>query len=187
MPSRIHLVRHGVSAHVHDGTWMNAEGARRFTALYDAAGIRDEDPPADVIAAARNADVLAASTLPRARESVRRLDARREPLVTPLLCEIDLQAPFLFPFRLPIDTWDAVDYVLNGYRIRRRLPVPELLRAREATDWLLSRVGENATLLAVTHGGIRRFLWATLVDRGWKPEFTRKTYHNWSVWSFRGP
>lgn len=46
---------------------------------------------------------------------------------------------------------------------------------------------KDSTLLAVTHGGFRRFLWATLVDRGWTPEFRRKAYHNWSVWSFRGP
>lgn len=100
---------------------------------------------------------------------------------------MDFHSPGWLPIRLPIHAWDVIDYVVHGYRIRLRRPTPELARARDATDWLLSRVGESSTLLAVTHGGFRRFLWAALVDRGWTPEFTRKRYHNWSVWSFRAP
>jgi broad specificity phosphatase PhoE len=187
MTARIHLVRHGVSAHAHDGSWVNAERARRFMQHYDAAGIRDEAPPPYAVEAAAKADVLAASTLPRAIESVRRLAPDRTADLTPLLREIDFESPNHVPIRLPISTWDAIDYVLNGYRIMRRRPTPDLRRAEEATEWLVSRVAKDTTLLAVTHGGFRRFLWATLVDRGWTPEFSRKVYHNWSVWSFRGP
>jgi broad specificity phosphatase PhoE len=187
MAARIHLVRHGVSAHTHDGSWVNADRATRFMEFYDAAGIRDEAPPAEAVTAAANADVFAASTLPRAIESVRRLAPDRSAELTPLLREINFESPHWFPIRLPVNTWDAIDYVVNGYRIMRRRPTADLRRADEATDWLVSRVAKNSTLLAVTHGGFRRFLWATLVDRGWTPEFTRKAYHNWSVWSFRGP
>lgn len=187
MASRIHLVRHGVSAHVHDGSWVNAERARRFMEFYDAAGIRDEPPAAEAIAVAATADVFAASTLPRAIDSVRRLAPDRRLDLTPLLREIDFESPRRLPIRLPINTWDAMDYVVNGIRIRMRRPTADLARAKEATDWLLTRVAPDSTLLAVTHGGFRRFLWATLVDRGWTPEFTRKRYHNWSVWTFRAP
>lgn len=187
MTARIHLVRHGVSAHRHDGSWVDASAAERFIERYDAAGIRDEPPAGEAIAAAATADALAASTLPRAIESIRRLAPARTPEVTPLLREIDFMSPRWLPLRLPIHAWDAIDYAVHGYRIRLRRPTPELARSQEATDWLLSRVTKNSTLLAVTHGGFRRFLWASLVDRGWMPEFSRKRYHNWSVWSFRGP
>jgi hypothetical protein len=187
MAARIHLVRHGVSAHVHDGSWVNADRARRFMEFYDAAGIRDEPAPAEAIEAAANADVLAASTLPRAVESIRRLAPDRQAELTPLLMEIDFESPRWFPVRLPINTWDAIDHAVHGYRIRMRRPTPQLSRAREATEWLVSRVPKDSTLLAVTHAGFRRFLWAALVDRGWTPEFRRKHYHNWSVWSFRAP
>jgi broad specificity phosphatase PhoE len=187
MTSRIHLVRHGVSAHIHDGSWVDAVRARHFIEKYDAAGIREDAPPSDVVEAASKADVLAASTLPRAIESIGKLAPGRESQRTPLLREIDFQTVGWLPIRLPIHAWDVMDYVVNGYRIRRRRPTPEMIRATEATDWLLSRVAKDSTLLAVTHGGFRRFLWATLVDRGWTPEFTRKRYHNWSVWSFRAP
>ena len=155
--------------------------------LYDAAGIRDEPPPAEAVAAAATADIFVASTLPRAIESVRRLAPGRNPETTPLLCETGFDAPGLLPVRLPIDTWDAIDYVRDGIGIRMRRASPYLSRAREAADWLVSRVPPHSTLLAVTHGRFRRFLWAALLDRGWQAEFRRKTYHNWSVWSFRAP
>lgn len=187
MAARIHLVRHGVSAHVHDGRWVNAERARRFVELYDAAGIRDEPPLPEALDAAARADTLVASTLPRAIESVRRLAPDRDADLTPLLREIDFESPEWLRLRLPVGVWDVMGHAIYTYHIMRRRPTPALERAREATDWLLARVRKDATLLAVTHGGFRRFLLATLVDRGWTPEFTRKTYHNWSVWSFRGP
>lgn len=187
MAARIHLVRHGVCAHEHDGSWVNATSGHRFMELYDAAGIRDEPPIPEAIAAAATADVFVASTLPRAIESVRRLASGRSAEVTPLLCETGFDAPALLPISLPIATWDAIDLVRDTVSIRLRRPTPHLARAREATDWLLSRVGNGSTLLAVTHGRFRNFLWAALLDRGWRAEFTRKTYHNWSVWSFREP
>jgi broad specificity phosphatase PhoE len=187
MAARIHLVRHGVSAHVHDGRWVNAERARRFVELYDAAGIRDEPPLPEALDAASRADRLVASTLPRAIESVRRLAPDRDADLTPLLREIDFESPQWLPLRLPIDVWDVMGHAIYTYDIMRRRPTPALERAREATDWLLARLKKDSTLLAVTHGGFRRYLLATLVDRGWTPEFTRKAYHNWSVWSFRGP
>ena len=182
--SRILLVRHGVSAHVHDGSWVNAESARHFIERYDAAGIMQDAPPTSVVEAAANAEVLAASTLPRAIESVQRLAPTRQPLLTPLLREISFESPNWWPIRLPIPVWDGIDHVVWGYRIMRRLPTPELQRAREAADWLLSHVGNGSTLLAVTHGGFRRFLTAALIDRAWMPDATVRRHLNWSVWSF---
>jgi hypothetical protein len=186
MAARIHLVRHGPCAHVHDGSWIGAEGQQRFIEQYDAAGIRG-DPPSEVVDLAAKSDVLAASTLRRAIESVQRLAPGRDAHLTPLLRESPFELARIVPLRLPIGTWDAINYVLNGYSIRRRRPTPELARAREAAEWLVSKTPERGSLLAVTHGDFRRFLWATLIDRGWRAEFTRKTYHNWSVWSFRAP
>lgn len=186
MTARIHLVRHGVCAHAHDGSWIGVEGQRRFIELYDAAGIRGS-PPTEVVALAAEADVLAASTLRRAIESIERLAPGRDAELTPLLRESPFELAKLIPVRLPIGVWDAVNYVVSGYSIRRRRPTPELARAGEAADWLSSRVPANGSLLAVTHGDFRRYLWAALVDRGWRAEFTRKAYHNWSVWSFGKP
>jgi hypothetical protein len=187
MTARIHLVRHGVCAHEHDGSWVNVAAGQRFMELYDAAGIRDEPPAAEAIAAAATSDIFVASTLRRAIESVRRLAPDRNVELTPLLCETGFDGPALLPIRLPVDTWDGIDYVRDSLSIGVRHPTPYLTRAREATDWLLARAAPSSTLLAVTHGRFRRFLWAALIDRGWRAELTRKTYHNWSVWTFREP
>jgi hypothetical protein len=186
MATRIHLVRHGVCAHQHDGSWIGLEGQRKFIELYDAAGIRDEPPP-EVVELAGRSEVLAASTLRRAVESIQRLAPGREAHLTPLLRESPFELARVLPVRLPVGTWDAINYVVTGFAIRRRLPTRELTRAREATEWLLSKAPPGGSLLAVTHGDFRRFLWAALIDRGWRAEFERKTYHNWSVWTFRAP
>jgi hypothetical protein len=186
MAARIHLVRHGVCAHVHDGSWVGAEGQQRFIEKYDAAGIRG-DPPSEVVELAGASEVLAASTLRRAIESIERLAPGRDAHLTPLLRESPFELARLVPVRLPIGTWDAINYVVNGYAIRSRRPTPEMARAREATEWLVSKTPVSGSLLAVTHGDFRRFLWAALIDRGWRAEFARKTYHNWSVWTFRAP
>ena len=186
MTARIHLVRHGVCAHVHDGSWIGAEGQQRFIEQYDAAGIRG-DPPPEVMTLAAASDVLAASTLRRAVESIGRLAPGRDAHLTPLLRESPFELARKIPVRLPIGTWDAINFMVNGYSIRRRRSTPEMLRAREATDWLVTRTPTHGSLLAVTHGDFRRFLWAALIDRGWRAEFARKTYENWSVWTFRAP
>jgi len=57
--SRLLLVRHGPSAHVHDGSWIDAADAQRFEVLYDAASIQaDASPPATLIDVARSAQVI---------------------------------------------------------------------------------------------------------------------------------
>lgn len=155
--------------------------------LYDAAGITDAPPTAEAVAAAASAEVFVASTLPRAIESLRRLAPGREAEYTPLLRETGFDGPELIPVSLPIATWDAIDYFRDGITLGMRRPTPHLARANEAADWLLARVPSSSALLAVTHGRFRRFLTASLLDRGWRAEFRRKTYHNWSVWTFRGP
>src|SRR6185503_9821431 len=105
---RIVLVRHGRSAHVHDGRWMTPHGVRDFEHAYNVAGIRDDDaPPSELIALTAKAHVLAASDLPRAIASARRLAADRDLAISPLLREIELEPPSWIPMPLPIEAWDA--------------------------------------------------------------------------------
>ena len=155
--------------------------------LYDAAGITDAPPTAEAVAAAASAEVFVASTLPRAIESLRRLAPGRRAEYTPLLCETGFDGPALLPISLPVATWVAIDYFRDGLALGMRRPTPYLSRAHEAADWLLARLPSSSALLAVTHGRFRRFLTASLLDREWRAEFSRKAYHNWSVWTFRGP
>jgi len=180
MTRRLLLVRHGHSAHVHDGSWIDLPAARRFEQLYDAASIRDDShPPAELLALSKTADVLMASDLPRAVASIARLASGQEPLISPLLRELYFEIPAWGP-RLPILAWDALFHAWWSVRMAVDTRHPELERARAAAEW----VDANATglTIAVTHGGFRRLLARQLSARGWKIRGPASSFANWSAW-----
>ena len=183
MTARILLVRHGRSAHVHDGRWLRGAGVRDFESAYNAAGILDHDlPPPDLIRAADGAQVIAASDLPRAIASARRIAPARDPEVTPLLREFELDAPHWMP-HLPMQLWEVLSHLQWSYRLLRGGPHESLRRASDAAEWLAQRAANSATVVAVTHGGFRRLISNRLEARGWQVGPERRSYANWSVWS----
>jgi len=163
---------------------MRAAGVRDFERAYNAAGILDHDaPPPEVIRVAGAASIIAASDLPRAIASARRMAPTREPDVTPLLREIELE-PLRWMPNLPIQAWDVVSHVQWSYRLFRRAPHEFIRRADEAVEWLVQRAADSATVLAVTHGGFRRLVASRLEARGWRAGSERRSYENWSIWSY---
>jgi len=185
--ARLLLVRHGRSAHSHDGSWIGATGARRFEELYDAAPIRDDEtPPASLIQAARSADVLLASDLPRAISSARAIAPEREPVVSPLLRELGFNLPRWGP-KLPLDVWDGLHYLLWTARLLARTNTPETERATSAAEWVASHAARRGTTIVITHGGFRRLLTAKLTTQGWSLVRGRRRYHNWSAWELHRP
>jgi len=186
--ARILLVRHGPSALVHDGRWIDAAGVRRYHAAYDAAGIVSESsPPSGLVAEAAAAQTIVSSDLPRALESAERLAPGRDITASPLLRETHLAIPRWAIGRLPLLAWSAVLHLHWGYRIMRGMDVSsvELAQAEAAADWLGTLAGESRTIVAVTHGVFRRNLANRLALRGWHMEPGRRPYHNWSVWAFQ--
>ena len=137
MTARILLVRHGPSAHAHDGRWMHRYDVPRFEDAYDAAGIRDDPPPpAQLRSVAATAGVVCASDLRRAIESASRVAPGGELVVLPLLREV-----------------------------RRELHAP-------------------ATVLVVTHDGMRRLIADRLSAHGWLRAPEKRSYANWSAWEY---
>ena len=184
MTARILLVRHGPSAHVYDGRWIGGADVRAFESAYNAAGILEHDaPPVDLIQAAEGAHVIAASDLPRAIASARRIAPAREPEVTPLLREFELDAPPWIP-RLPMQVWEIFSHLLWSVRMLQESPHESLRRASDAAEWLTQRAADAATVVAVTHGGFRRLISNRLEARGWQAGVERRSYANWSVWSY---
>jgi broad specificity phosphatase PhoE len=152
---------------------------------YDAAGIAEDDaPPPELVSAATGAHVVISSDLPRALASARRLAPGRDISVTPLLRELELDTSGWLPLKVPIAMWDALDYVRWSYRILRRVDCAPMQRAEKAVDWLTARVGEGSTAVVVTHGSFRRLLAASFAKRGWNAGRERRSYANWSIWSF---
>src|SRR5262245_10652924 len=167
--ARILLIRHGHSAHVHDGRWLRASGVAAFEDAYDAAAIRDDStPPPALRAAAVDAGVVCASDLARAVDSARRLVADREIIVSPLLREIRLEPPRWIPFPLPIATWDLFSHAQWSYRLLFNRDHEFVRRADTAAKWLEEHVRQFANVAVVTHGGFRRLVAAKLAARGWR-------------------
>ena len=183
MTARVLLVRHGPSAHVHDGRWMDRHGVPRFEDAYDAAGIRDDPPPPEVLRnTAAGADVLCASDLRRAIDSARRVAPGREVMISPLLREIRLEPPGWIPVRLPISAWDALSHAQWSYRLLTKREHEFVRRADAAADWLEQHARQAATVFVITHGGFRRLIAAKLAARGWQHAHERRSYANWSTW-----
>jgi broad specificity phosphatase PhoE len=185
-PNRIALVRHGRSSHVHTG-WVSAAGFRAWRAAYEAAGIHeDERAPAELVELVNRADLVLSSDAPRAVASARLLAPGREILVSPLLRELDLEAPSFGGLRLPLRTWAfAVGGRMLWSSLLGRYPSPaEALRLADAAAWLEELVARHTLVVAVTHASFRRRLATRLERTGWEPELGRRTVRHWSSWTF---
>jgi len=183
----IHLIRHGRSALVHDGSWFRWSGVSAYEDAYDAHGIRDDESPGTTLDSLLNDNPkIVASDLPRAIASARRISAEAHVELSPLLREIRLEPPRWVPVRLPIQIWDVFSHVQWSYRLFSNADHEYVRRARDAASWLIEHAEHSSNVVAVTHGGFRRLLDAQFVERGWRRGFDRRTYDNWSVWSYRG-
>ena len=89
------LVRHGTSSHHNDGKWLRSHAVGSYEDAYDAAGIRDDSHPPDVLRGIAEGATLASSNMKRAIASIERLAPGRSDSVTPLLRELRLEPPHL--------------------------------------------------------------------------------------------
>jgi broad specificity phosphatase PhoE len=184
--SRLVLVRHGRSAHVHRG-WIDSRGIRAWREAYEAAGIHDgERAPATLTEMASRATLVLSSDAPRAVATARMVAPEREIIASPLLRELDLDSPDLGPVRLPLPLWT----LMIGGRVllstlRRRYPsAAEDRRLREAAEWLEALAGRHDFILAVTHGSFRRELARRLLRSGWQADGAGRSISHWSAWQF---
>lgn len=183
------LVRHGRSAHRHSG-WVDHAGFRAWREVYEAAGIdADHPPPRRLARLTESAARVVASDAPRAAESARRLAPGRELELSPLLRELDLDAPDLGSLRLPLALW-AVAVGLQMLRLSfgKGYPAPpERSRVEAAREWLEKRAEGGGLVIAVTHASLRRQLALHLVRAGWQPRDLRRSAAPWSSWRFVRP
>ena len=183
---RIVLVRHGRSAHRAAG-WLDADGLRAWLAAYDAAGIAADDrPPAPLRAATARAGLVAASDLPRALASARRLAPHAAIVATPLLREVPPAVPALGPLRLPLAAWALCVGVRGAARLLARVPAPApaLAQGAAAAAWLAALAGRHAHVVAVTHANVRRYVALALAADGWRRTPGGGRVAHWSAWTF---
>ncbi len=188
---RLLLIRHGRSAHVHSGEWLDRGALERWRDAYDRAGIADDDrPPAAVVDEVGRADMLVASDQARAIASAAHLAFGKEVTISRLFREERLPIPRGIPFSLPLSAWETLVH-LRWFidRALRRDAGPEALeRATQAARWCHDGCrapdGGERTIAIVTHGVFRRLLATRLIAEGWRLESGRLSYENWSVWRF---
>jgi hypothetical protein len=185
--SRIALVRHARSSHVHAG-WIDAAGFRAWREAHEAAGIQEgERVPDPLEALASRADLIVASDAPRAIATARLLAPGREIVISPLLRELDLECPNLGGLRLPLLAWAfAVGGRMLIRTILRRYPSPtEVVRINGAATLMKDLAGQHGLIVAVTHASFRRRLATGLLEYGWRAEPGGRSVRLWSVWLLR--
>ena len=183
---RLALVRHGRSAHVHRG-WIDHGGFGRWRAAYEAAGLGEaERAPDELVRLAAEAGLVVSSDAPRAVASARLLAPGREIAASPLLRELELQAPDLRCLRLPLIGWALAIGSRNLWLAVRSgyPPASELARVDEAADWLADLAARHRFMVAVTHASVRRQLAIRLVGRGWRAHGEQRSFRHWSAWLF---
>ncbi|HET9799916.1 MAG TPA: hypothetical protein VFP90_18100 [Gemmatimonadaceae bacterium] len=189
------LVRHGRSAHVDAGHWVDVEGVRRWMAAYDAAEIMpDHAPPPELEALVRDASRVIASDLPRTVASAVRLAPEREIVRTPLLREAPMETlerplPGFGGIRLPLRAWGMLwgtrwiaSWLWNAEP--PGIGPAELERAEQAADLLVAQAHDaGGRVVVVTHATFRVVLARALARRGWRgPD--QRPYHEWSAWRY---
>jgi hypothetical protein len=112
------------------------------------------------------------------------LSPEREVVLSPLLRELDLEAPSFGGLRLPLAAWAvAVGGRALVLTLRRRYPSPaESARLDAAAALLGELAARHPLVVAVTHASVRAQLCARLACSGWVGEPGRRTRRNWSAW-----
>jgi broad specificity phosphatase PhoE len=173
--SRVLLIRHGRTSHVH--AWRRA---------CDLAGVAEDDHPSPHLAAeVAQADVLAASDLPRAVTSVARLAPGRTFTVSTLLREVPLPIPEV-PLRAPLPVWNMLIHARWGLDVLRGRDLSKEAKgqAEAAATWCVvaAREARTGTVAVVTHGVFRRLLAKQLISEGWRFEPGPRNDDHWSTW-----
>ncbi len=168
---------------------------RAWAVAYDAAEILlHHPPPSALVEATKGADRVVCSDLPRAIASAAVLAPGRPVDADPRLRESPLEVPDhplprLYGIRLPLRLWGLVFGVRWFWAWLRGGQAPGidaavLARAEDAADWLAGLAGNQARIVAVTHGFFRRLVGQALERRGWTGP-RRRPFSNWSEWTYR--
>jgi broad specificity phosphatase PhoE len=187
-PGSITLARHGEPA-LSRRVKLDAEGYRRWWALYEEGGILPgQTPPDGLLALARRADVIFASTRRRAVETAEAVVGGRTFVRDPLFIEAPLPPPPLPRLvRLDPKAWGVVSRMVWWF-LRWSPPGEEdralaEVRAREAADRLVRAAETEGEVLLVAHGFFIAMLSRELRKRRWRMTENRG-YAYWAVKRF---
>ena len=167
----ITLARHGEPA-LSRRIRLNAAGYRRWWAAYEEGGIHaDQSPPLDLLARARGADVIFASTRRRAVETAHAVVAGRDFIRDAVFVEAPLPPPSFPRFvRLSPRAWGFVARSAwwFGHHEGQETHLQALARARLAADRLVRAAETEGDVLVFAHGFFNLMIGRELKRRGWR-------------------
>ena len=136
---------------------------------YNHAPIDKTKPNQEVIALVKNADVVLASSLSRASDSLDLID------VVPteknsLFDEIDLPSTNGTFLKLHTKTWLIIlrFLMLSGFGKKSKVYKESKLRAIRASDYLIELAKKHKSIALMGHGGMNWLLGKALVKLGWE-------------------
>ncbi|MEQ1618425.1 MAG: histidine phosphatase family protein [Terricaulis sp.] len=176
------IARHG-RPHVDRRVRVDREGYRAWWAGYDAARLHpDEKPPENLLRHAREADVIYASTLPRALHTAEMVSGGRAIISDPIFTEAALPPPPMAGRRKP-GTWGVWARAAwwmganEGMESRREAEI----RAEAAVATLTAQALRGKNVLLCAHGWFNRMMRPTLRAQGWR----EVENHGDKYWSYR--
>ena len=184
-PGAITLARHGEPALSRD-VRFDAQGYRDWWAKYEQGGIREgQTPPEDLLAIARDAQVIVASSRRRALETAGAVVAGKTFMKEDMFWEAPLPPPSL-PSALKFDpkVWGflaRVSWWMGLSPNEEETRPAAQARAREAADHLIRAAEAEGNVLVLAHGFFNHMVGTQLKKRGW----TLKADQGYRYWSAR--
>ncbi len=174
------IARHGMP-HADRDVLVDRHGYREWWAGYDRAHLHpDETPPEALVGYAAQADILYASTLPRAMHTAQMIAGGREVLTDPVFVEAALPPPPMWG-KLRPGHWGVLARIAwwfgghDGMESRRA--AEQRAEAAVATLTAQALRGKNVVLCA--HGWFNRMMRPVLRSQGWR-EVENKGDKYWS-------
>ena len=176
------IARHG-QPHADRNVRIDHRGYREWWANYDRASLHpDEKPPEELVRHAAQADLIYASTLPRAIHTAQLVAVGREIITDPVFNEAPLPPPPIWGKRRPgaWGVWARMAWWLgrhDGFESRRQAEV----RAEAAVATLTAQALRGQNIVLCAHGWFNRMMRPVLRRQGWREVENRGD----SYWSFR--
>lgn len=168
-PGAITLARHG-RPDADRTVRLGWKGYRDWWANYDRVGLRaDSAPPPDLIEVAKDADILLASTLPRAVATAKAVAGEKTVELDPVFIEAPLPAPPVPGLYLKPPTWGVLSRIVwwLGYSGQTESRREAEARADAAAEQLVKIAATGTDILLFAHGWFNRMLRPALKRRGY--------------------
>ncbi len=171
-PGSVILARHGEPA-LSRKVRLNAAGYREWWARYEEGGLKDgQSAPAPLLAAARDAGAIIASTRLRSVQTAQAVAGDRPFVRDPLFVEAPLPPP-PFPVWLKLSPrhWGFFSrfwwWFFNHHQDQESRAEAQA-RADQAADQLIQRAQQGDDVLVLAHGFFNTMVGRSLRRRGWR-------------------